>query len=96
MRGLVGMLVLLGVGVLIADALDWVAMDYFLLTLLPAAVGALIVLWRLVEDERKPEVAPLPLRVTLMRNVVSRCDRKPPVPVEIKKVFSKRWDSGKN
>lgn len=83
MRILLGALVLIGLAALVADVRDF----------LPLGLGLLCVIWRCVDPLDKP--SPQPLRVLLMRNVISRVDRKPPIPVEIRRLYSRRWDAGK-
>jgi len=71
--------------------LDWTTMEFLVVYALPAAIVCLLLLWRVLDPDipaREP-----PLRVLLMRNVLHTPGRRPPVPVEIKAIYQRRWDS---
>lgn len=92
-----GLMISICVGVLVVlflRSLDRATLEYLFLYALPAGVVCLLLIWRVLDPETPPK-QPQPLRVVLMRNVLSRPERRPPVPVEKKKIFQRDWEARK-
>lgn len=76
---------------LLVRSLDRATMEFLLFYALPAVLVCTLLLWRVLDPDipaREP-----PLRVLLMRNVLQKHERRPPVPVTPSRVFQRRWDS---
>jgi hypothetical protein len=75
-------------------SLDRATLEYLAFYALPAILICVLLVWRVLDTDLPPKEPPL--RITLLRNVLHRPERRPPVPVELNNVFRRRWDGKKS